>query len=145
MGVTREELRQAGTEVYDRWTAMWNGELALAEEIMAPDFTLRYAQAGTEAFDEVRTPGRLAEVIAQWHAGRTELRFEAEGVPVVDLEPVGGSWSGLVARPYRATFADAEGAPVVRSGTDTLRIVDGLITEVWSVSSGAHGRSFYRS
>ncbi|MFF0413896.1 nuclear transport factor 2 family protein [Kitasatospora sp. NPDC004745] len=138
------ELRGVGAGVYDRWTALWNGELRLAAEIMAPEFTLRYAQAGTEVFDEVRTPERLAEVIAQWRAMRGPgLRFEAEGVAVADLEPAGGTVSGLVARPYRASFVDADGAVVARSGTDTLRITDGLITEVWSVSSGAAGRTFY--
>ncbi|MER7755911.1 hypothetical protein [Kitasatospora sp. NPDC097643] len=138
------ELRQVGIEIYDRWTAMWNGETGLAEQIMAPDFTLRYTQANTEAFDEVRTPEQLAGVVARWRASRQELDFAAEGEAVVDLAEVDGVVSGLVARPYRASFTDDEGAVVARSGTDTLRITGGLITEVWSVSSGAAGRTFYR-
>ncbi|MFF7990764.1 nuclear transport factor 2 family protein [Kitasatospora xanthocidica] len=142
MGV---ELREFGVGVYDRWTALWNGELELAEKIMAPDFTLRYTQAGSEVFDEVRTPAGLAEVIRQWHAKRSELRFAAEGVAVVDLESVDGVVSGLLARPYLASFSDGEGSVVARSGTDTLRVENGLITEVWSVSSGSAGRTFYRA
>ncbi|MEV6978718.1 hypothetical protein [Kitasatospora sp. NPDC093806] len=140
----RGELREFGVGVYDRWTALWNGETGLAEEIMAPDFALRYTQAGTEAFDEVRAPEQLAAIVAAWHGRRAGLRFAAEGEAVVDLALVDGLPTGLVARPYLATFTDESGAVVARSGTDTLRITGGLISEVWSVSSGAQGRTFYR-
>ncbi|MFI6848267.1 hypothetical protein OG535_03410 [Kitasatospora sp. NBC_00085] len=139
-----EELRRFGVGAYERWTAMWNGETDLAAEIMAPEFTLRYAQAGTEAFDDAHTPGQLAALIADWHGRRPGLRFVSEGVAVVDLAMVDGRPTGLVARPYLATFTDEQGAEVARSGTDTLRITGGLISEVWSVSSGAAGRTFYR-
>ncbi|MFD0273196.1 hypothetical protein ACFVHB_04670 [Kitasatospora sp. NPDC127111] len=139
-----DELRQFGVDAYDRWTAMWNGEVGLAEEIMAPEFTLRYAQANTEAFDDARVPAQLAELIAGWHRYRDGIRFTAQGTAVVDLALVDGRPTGLVARPYLAEFTDEHGATVARSGTDTLRISDGLISEVWSVSSGAAGRTFYR-
>ncbi|MFF5809403.1 hypothetical protein [Streptomyces sp. NPDC012746] len=138
------DMRQFGIHTYDRWTAMWNGDLYLAEKIMAPEFVLRYAQAGTEAFDDVRTPQQLADIIGAWHQRRHGLRFVAEGSAVVDLALVDGAPTGLVARPYLATVKDEDGRTVARSGTDTLRITDGLISEVWSVSSGAAGRTFYR-
>ncbi|MFI8390592.1 hypothetical protein [Streptomyces sp. NPDC085540] len=138
------DLRRLGIDAYDQWTAMWNGDLALAEKIMAPEFVLRYAQAGTEAFDEVRTPQQLADVIAAWHQQRRGLRFVAEGTAVVDLALVDGSPTGLVARPYLASFTGEDARTVARSGTDTLRITNGLISEVWSVSSGSAGRTFYR-
>ncbi|GGV26060.1 hypothetical protein GCM10010495_47400 [Kitasatospora herbaricolor] len=138
------DMRAFGTGLFDRWTALWNGDLGLAGEIMAPGFTLRYAQAGTEAFDEIRTPPQLAAIVAAWHASRTGLVFAAEGTAVVDLAPAGGAPAGLVARPYLASFVTAEGEKVARSGVDILRVADGLIVEVWSVSSGAAGRTFYR-
>ncbi|GHG84307.1 hypothetical protein [Streptomyces griseocarneus] len=138
-------MRQFGIDLYDQWTAMWNGDGTLAERIMASEFRLRYAQAGTEAFDDIRHRDQLTDVIAGWHRKRTGLRFTAEGIPVVDLDPSDGpAPSGRVARPYRATFTDESGRTVARSGTDVLAFTDGLITEVWSVSSGAAGRTFYR-
>ncbi|MFE7602125.1 hypothetical protein [Streptomyces sp. NPDC057494] len=143
--ISTSDLRQWGVHAYDQWTAMWNGDLSLAEKIMAPEITLRYAQAGTEAFDDIRTPEQLANVIGRWRQSRAELRFAAEGTAVVDLECVDGAPTGLVARPYLATFTAEDGRTVARSGTDTLRVSDGLITEVWSVSSGAAGRTFYPS
>ncbi|MFG2974985.1 nuclear transport factor 2 family protein [Streptomyces sp. NPDC048331] len=138
------DVRRSGIDVYDRWTAMWNGDLDLAEKIMAPEFVLRYAQAGTEAFDDVRTPRQLADIIAVWHREHRGLRFVAEGAAVVDLALVDGTPTGLVARPYLASFTGEDSRTVSRSGTDTLRITDGLISEVWSVSSGSAGRTFYR-
>jgi len=54
---------------------------------------------------------------------------------VVDLALVDGTPTGLVARPYVANFRDEHGQTAARSGTDTLRITSGLISEVWSVSS----------
>jgi hypothetical protein len=137
-------MRQFGIEVFDRWTAMWNLDLDLAEKIMAPEFTLRYAQAGAEAFDDIHTPRQLADIIAAWHKSRPGLRFNAEGEAVADLALVDGALTGLVARPYFVSFTDEGGQPVARSGTDILRVNGGLISEVWSVSSGAGGRTFYR-
>lgn len=137
------DVRQFGIHTYKQWTAMWNGDLYLAKEIMAPEFVLRYAQAGTEAFDDIRTPQQLADNIAGWHRERRGLRFATEGSTVVDLTLVDGAPTGLVARPYLATVTDEDGRTLARSGTDTLRITGGLISEVWSVSSGAAGRTFY--
>ncbi|WP_327673926.1 nuclear transport factor 2 family protein [Kitasatospora sp. NBC_00458] len=139
-----DEMRTFGTGLFDRWTALWNGELGLADEIMAPDFVLRYAQAGTDAFDEIRTPQQLARIVAGWHESHAGLRFAAEGTAVVDLTPADGAPTGLVARPYHASFAADGAGKVARSGVDILRVSDGLIVEVWSVSSGAAGRTFYR-
>lgn len=137
-------MRAFGTGLFDKWTAMWNGDLDLVNEIMAPQFVLRYAQAGTDAFDEIGTPQQLAEVIAAWHESHTGLVFAAEGTAVVDLTLADDAPTGLVARPYLASFAAEDGGKVARSGIDTLRVADGLIVEVWSVSSGAAGRTFYR-
>ncbi|MFF8375278.1 hypothetical protein ACF07V_03955 [Streptomyces sp. NPDC015661] len=138
------DMRAFGVGLFDQWTAMWNGDLDLVHEIMAPAFVLRYAQAGTEGFDEVRTPQQLAEIVAAWHKSRTGLLFAAEGTAVVDLSPADGAPTGLVARPYLASFAGEDGARVARSGVDVLSVREGLIVEVWSVSSGAAGRTFYR-
>ncbi|GGX60737.1 hypothetical protein GCM10010324_01680 [Streptomyces hiroshimensis] len=137
-------MREFGIGLFEQWTAMWNGDSALADRIMAPEFRLRYAQAGTESFDDVRRPAQLVEVIAGWHRARPGLRFAAEGVAAVDLVLADGAPSGRVARPYRAAFTEADGSTVARSGIDMLGVSGGLITEVWSVSGGVGGRMFYR-
>lgn len=122
---------------------MWSGDVDLAEEIMSPEFTLCCAQAGTEAFDDARTPRQLATLIAVRHQSRVGLRFAAEGTAVVDLALVDGAPPGPVARPCGASFAGEDGRTIARSGSDSLRVTSGLMSEVWSLSSGAGGRTLY--
>ncbi|AYF78839.1 hypothetical protein D7D52_08335 [Nocardia yunnanensis] len=120
---------------------MWDGDLALAEQIMAPEFTLRYAQPGADLYDDIHDPATFAAAIDKFRTERPGLRFSTQGQPVVEMT---AARTGIVARPYGARVVDATGA-VVRdiSGTDILRFEDGRIVEVWSVSGGLAGRSFY--
>ena len=135
------DLRTQGIRLFDRWTAMWNGELHLAQEIMAPAFRLRYAQPGTEAFDDCTTPEGIASLISRWREARPGMVFSAEGEAAVDLASIEGSVRGLVARPYLAAVHAANGQRIAKSGTDIPRVADGRISEVWSVSAS---RTFYR-
>ena len=136
------DLRAAGIALFDRWTELWNGNTALASVIMASHFTLHYAQANTEKFDDAHTPEALAALIQSWHEYRPGIRFSAEANCVVDLEQTPAGLRGNVARPYLAAFVDPQGQMVARSGIDLLRVDGGRIVEVWSVSSGAAGRTF---
>jgi hypothetical protein len=137
------EIRAVGLALFDFWTEMWNGNTALASVIMARSFTLHYAQANTERFDQVHSPEALAEVVDLWRTYRPGIRFSAEAEAVVDLELIADGAIGKVARPYLAVFTDPQGQVVARSGIDVLRVSAGRIVEVWSVSSGAAGRTFY--
>ncbi|MDH6128109.1 hypothetical protein P3T39_005092 [Kitasatospora sp. GP82] len=53
------DTRQVGIHLFDQWTAMWNLNLDLAEKIMAPEFTLRYAQAGADGAHGTRSAAAL--------------------------------------------------------------------------------------
>ncbi|MGW0805300.1 nuclear transport factor 2 family protein [Nonomuraea sp. NPDC002799] len=129
--------------MFELWSALWNGDLSLADQIMAPQFRLRYAQPGTDAFDHIRNPSHLAEMIAQFRAARPGPHFAPDGEAVADVHLADGVAHGRVARPCLARFADETGRDLRISGFDMLRIEDGLITEVWSVSGGRTGRVFY--
>ncbi len=136
-------LKQIGIQLFDQWTDLWNKNLALSEKILAPQLSLHYAQAGTEAFDKIETPAQLSEMVKIWHQKRSGIVFKTDGEPVIDLIENSEGVSGLVARPYHVSFIDENGSRIARSGTDILKIADGKIREVWSVSSGALGRTFY--
>jgi hypothetical protein len=136
-------LKSKGIEIYDLWTSLWNLQLDLAAKILSPQLTLRYAQAGGELFDDIHRPEQLAEIIKVWHKKRSGLVFASDGEAVVDLAEVNGEIVGLVARPYLVCYDGEDGTTVRRSGTDILKISNGCISEVWSVSSGAQGRTFY--
>jgi hypothetical protein len=140
---TNMNLKSKGIEIYDLWTSVWNLNLDLAAKILSPQLTLHYAQAGGELFDDIHRPEQLAEIIKAWHKKRSGLVFASDGEAVVDLAEVNGEIVGLVARPYLVCYGGEDGTTVRRSGTDILKISNGRITEVWSVSSGAQGRTFY--
>ncbi|WP_327121397.1 ester cyclase [Nocardia sp. NBC_01730] len=133
-------MRDFGIDLFDRWTAMWNGDLALADQIMAPEFTLRYAQPGATVYDDIHHPQALAAQIATSRESTPDLRFAPQGDAVIEMDD---TRTGFVARPYGAQFTGTGGTPVAVSGTDILRTLNGVITEVWSVSGGPGGRSFY--
>ncbi|MGW4772126.1 nuclear transport factor 2 family protein [Nocardia sp. NPDC004278] len=133
-------MRDFGITLFDQWTAMWNGDLTLAERIMAPEFTLRYAQPNASEYDDIRDPQALATQIAEFREQRPGIRFAPQGEPVVEMDD---TRTGFIARPYGAESTGPDGATIAISGTDILRIVAGVITEVWSVSGGPAGRSFY--
>jgi hypothetical protein len=137
------DVREIGVRMIDLWTALWNGDLDVADRIMAPEFRLRYAQPGVDVFDHIRDRPQLTEKIAWWHGYRPGLRFAPEGDAVVDLELRDGVPHGKVATPYLARYTDDAGRELRISGIDMLRIENGRITEVWSVSGGSAGRAFY--
>jgi hypothetical protein len=139
------EAQETGVRIFELWSQMWNGEVALADQIMAPRFRLRYAQPapGTDAFDRIQQRPQLAEMIIRFHRDRPGLRFAPDGEAVTELHLIDGLATGKVARPYLAHLTDETGRRLRISGIDMLRLDNGLITEVWSVSGGRGGRTFY--
>ncbi|MFB4314859.1 hypothetical protein [Actinomadura sp. 21ATH] len=137
------DVREIGARMFDLWSAMWNGDQGLADQIMAPEFRLRYAQPGADEFDGIRRRDQLTEKIEGFRRERSGLSFAAEGEAVVDLELRDGLPNGKIARPYLACFTDETGRDLRISGIDMLRIENGLIAEVWSVSGGRSGRAFW--
>ncbi|MBF6440162.1 hypothetical protein [Nocardia cyriacigeorgica] len=133
-------MSSAAVQLFDKWTDMWNGELQLVEEIMAPEFILRYAQPGAADYDSIRDRPAFTAQIARLRHQRSDLRFAPQGSFVIDMDESG---TGLVASPYGARFTAADGSVIDVSGTDILRATGGFITEVWSVSGGPGGRRFY--
>lgn len=130
--------KQMGVTIYDRWAEMWSGVIS-ANEVMAPQFQLRYAQPGAEHFNAVTDIGEFATSITEFRAERPGIFYTPQGPAVVDMDSSG---TGIVSRPYLATIPGSDAVDTVRvSGTDILRCERGKIVEVWSVS--ARGLPFY--
>ena len=65
---------EAGTELWERWGALWNGDLGIADEIVAPDFVAHFAPVGPSPA-EVRGPEWLKAWIGGAVAAFEDHRF----------------------------------------------------------------------
>lgn len=118
--------------LWGRWAEMWNGNLALADEIIAPDFVAHFAPIGSSPA-EVRGPEALKGWIGQSLAPFSDFRFETAVGPLVDGGMVAGRWV------FRGTYQGgipgapptAVGSRVEYAGIDIFRVEGGRIAEYW--------------
>ncbi|MCZ4100166.1 nuclear transport factor 2 family protein [Streptomyces sp. So13.3] len=134
---TGTDFRQLGTGLFEDWTDVWNGDLAIADRILTPGFRIHFGNAIPQAdTDALRGPGGLVPFVVAHREAKPGLVYRMHGVPLVDLTATaGGGPAGQVCCRWSATRPDPDGAgEITVSGIDTLAVSDGLITDVWSVS-----------
>lgn len=111
---------------------MWNGDLALAEEIVAPDYRLNmYPIGGGDLSAYASAPG-MAGRIGQLHAAIAPFAFEVQVQPLFGDGMIAGRW--LASGIYQGGFPGARaepGTPVRFAGADFLRIENGKVAEYW--------------
>ena len=118
--------------LWGSWQDLWNGNLAVAEEIVAPGFVAHLAPWGNSP-GEVRGPEGLKQRIDGSMAAFTDRGFATTVGPLVDGDMVAGRWV------FRAAYgggipgtSDADiGRRVEYAGMDILRVEDGKIVEWW--------------
>jgi hypothetical protein len=120
--------RDAATRLSDQWAALWNGDVALAEEILAPGFRLYFAD-DFDGTGSAHTFGRdeLTAFISVNSQALTGLTFAAEAAPLVDTER-----SEMACR-WSESHTDGKDV-VVKSGIDMFAVTDGRISAVWSLT-----------
>ncbi|WP_426593976.1 nuclear transport factor 2 family protein [Cellulomonas sp. McL0617] len=116
--------REAGLALAEKWTAMWNGDLALVDEILAPDFRIEFGAVVADPDPALITdPAGMAAFVGTWRARRGDLTFALQAAQLVDEgDGVAFTWSVELPGTTR------------RSGIDLCRLVDGQIARVWSVT-----------
>lgn len=115
-----------------QWLAFWNGDLDLAQSIIAPDFALHATLLDGRLDTAISGPAGLAGWVAQSHALFSDLRFTVQVGPIVDRNFVVLRWVA-VAR-YRGGIPGAYaaiGTPLRFTGTDILRIEGGKVRDYW--------------
>ena len=110
--------------LWDAWTEMWNGATALAEKIATPGFRVHFGTVIPEA-DAIRGPRDLAAFIDGFRAGYESLVYRTDIGPIVD--------GGLLSCRWVADFTK-KGETRRTGGIDILRVEDGIIAEVWSLT-----------
>ncbi|WP_405873329.1 nuclear transport factor 2 family protein [Streptomyces sp. NBC_00005] len=115
-----------GLTLFERWTALWNGDFSEPESFLAPDFRVRFGSTPESSpdTDGLRGPAGMVDMIARHRATYPGRRYALEGTPLVDpvLGRVASCW--YVARP--------DGTQ--KSGIDLFEVVQGRIATVWSVT-----------
>lgn len=129
------EAERLGLDLWQRWTALWNGDLALADELLSPGFRIHFGNAVVSVdTDALRGPGDLVAFIAEHRAQLPGVRYEPDGPPIVAFEVGDGVPTGRLAARWTVRRTDGTGRLVRKSGIDVLAVTAGRITGVWSVT-----------
>ena len=124
----------ANAALVNPWKDLWNGDLGVADEIVAEDFVAHAAPLTGTGTDEIHGREALKAWISGIHAVLPDLTFTIDVGPITDDEY-------LVVRckahgTYRGGFPGAAPGPAGRevtfTGTDTLRVVGGKLAEYWA-------------
>lgn len=118
--------------IWDKWIAMWNGNLALAEEIMAPDYRLHMVPIGGGDLSAYAGAAGMAGWIGQLHAAIASFVFDVQVQPLFGNGMIAGRW--LASGIYKGGFPGAKaepGTPIKFAGADFLRVENGKIAEYW--------------
>ena len=118
--------------LWGSWQDLWNGDLAVADEIIAPDFVAHFAPMGNSP-GEVRGPQGLKQWIGGSLEAFTDHGFTTTVGPIIDGDMFAGRWV------FRAAYAggipgtppDRVGVPVEYAGMDIFRVESGKIVEYW--------------
>ncbi|MFI1361940.1 nuclear transport factor 2 family protein [Streptomyces griseochromogenes] len=114
-----------GSALFDRWTALWNGDFHDPEAFLAPGFRIRFGNDPEgAATDEIHGPAGIVAYISDFRVRKPGYRFVVDGTPLVD----GGQ--GQAACRWYVTRPD--GGEL--SGIDLIEVADGRIATVWSVT-----------
>lgn len=116
----------AATALFDRWTALWNGDLTDPERFLAPGFRIRFGNDPQRAAetDTVAGPQGMADFIAAFRAANPGLHFTVDGTPLAD------PGLGRTACCWYVSYPDGS----QKSGIDLIEVAAGRISAVWSVT-----------
>ncbi len=118
--------------LWEPWLELWNGNLAVADEIIAPGFVAHFAPAGNSP-GEVRGPEGLKQWIGGTLQSFADYSFTTTVGPLADEDKVAGRWV------FRAVYQggipgsspDAIGNRIEYAGMDIIRVESGKIAEYW--------------
>lgn len=134
-GSNQEEVEmtaETNKELWGPWLELWNGALAVADEIIAPGFVAHFAPAGNSP-SEVRGPEGLKAWIGGTLAAFTDYGFATTVGPLADDDKVAGRWvfRGTYQGGIPGSSPTAVGQLVEYEGADIFRVEDGKLVEYW--------------
>jgi hypothetical protein len=121
-------------ELAEPWRQLWNGDLSITDRIIAEDFAAHAAPITGVGGDEIH--GR--EALNQWVSGinmlLSDLNFEITVGPIATDDYFVVRWTarGTYSGGFPGASEDAVGSEIKLTGTDTLRVIDGMLVEYWA-------------
>ena len=130
--MTRESGPNRHKALWQPWLELWNGNLDIAEEVIAPDFVAHFAPAGNSP-GEVRGPEGLKRWIGEMLAAFTDHSFTTSIGPLADGDMVVGRWvfRGVYQGGIPGAPPTAIGKRVEYAGMDFLCVGSDKIVEYW--------------
>jgi len=124
----------ANAALAEPWKDLWNGDLSLTEKIIAEDFVAHAAPLTGAGTDQIRGRQALNGWVSGIHAILGGLAFVIEVGPIADDDHMVVRWRahGTYGGGFPGASPDAVGREVTFTGTDTLRIADGKLSEYWA-------------
>lgn len=108
------------------WTLFWNSEPDRCATITTERFTVHALNDSGWGADAVRDRAGLLAWRSAALAAVPGLQFRPAGRALLDGDQIVSRWYAL--------FTGPDGGPAAKEGIDILRVEDGRIAEVWTVS-----------
>lgn len=124
--------RAAAEELIVKWMALWNGDYAIADEIISPENRVHAAMFDGGDGSAVGGIDGMKAFVGQMRPLAADLTFSVEVGPIVDGDHVVVRW---VATGHYDGGMPGAGAPVgtevTLHGIDILRVEGGRIVDYW--------------
>jgi hypothetical protein len=117
-----------------QWKDLWNGDLGIADKIIAEDFLAHAAPLTGSGPDEIRGREALKGWISGIHTVLAGLTFAIDVGPITDHEHLVVRWRahGTYRGGFPGAAPEAAGRDVTFTGADILRIAGGKLAEYWA-------------
>ena len=116
------------------WRELWNNDLSLTDKIIARDFVAHAAPLTGSGDDTVHGRDGLNGWVAGIHTVLHDLNFEITVGPIATDDYLVVRWvaDGTYAGGFPGASEEAVGKHVRFTGTDTLRVENGMLAEYWA-------------
>lgn len=110
--------------LWQRWVALWNGDLSAGTDLVTPSFRLHLPATWPQ--EEVHGRADLVGWLTDLRGSYADPQVTVEAGPVVCGDLMAARWV------FTGTYlGHGKGVPVRRVATDILRVEDGRIAECW--------------
>lgn len=124
-------------KLYGHWLALWNGDLATAETIIAANCVIHHPRLANN--DPRSAIERISAMVRESRALFQKLIFTLDVGPIEEDDKLAARWTGRGS--YAGGLSEASapaGTAVSFSGIDLFRVREGKIAEYWSSSDALH-------